>query len=274
MTVLPSILNSSELHQKAVYHTSSMPPRSRSISLPGESFHPSLQASTRNRPRTELLSGFRKKVSGEIRNIYVLGIISGRLVVSFQGSGRVRVFVNNEHSLELEETGRSESATFSKTLKATLSSAGGDEEESQEVVETRVPIDWVKKYSKYVINSKTLRYAEFTLPSLPAQVLVIGETMPTEGKLDPNVRPITEARSLAKVSVSGHVTSQQRFHANLGAPGRPVNHSWSGAPGNISLAAGTRCLPPPNSDLGIYRAAAGSHYQTLSTSQKTFLPTD
>eukprot|EP00931_Biecheleriopsis_adriatica_P010361 TRINITY_DN111438_c0_g1_i1.p1 TRINITY_DN111438_c0_g1~~TRINITY_DN111438_c0_g1_i1.p1 ORF type:complete len:269 (+),score=37.95 TRINITY_DN111438_c0_g1_i1:53-859(+) len=268
MTILPSIFATAQLHQKAVYHASTMPPRSHAISPQGQETHPSLEASTRSRIRTEWLGGSKQKLSGEIRNIFVLGIISGRLVVSFQGSGRVRVFVNNEHSLELEETGRSDAMTSTSTLK--LSRMSGDEE----IVDKPVGIDWTKKYGKYVINSRSLRFAEFVLPSLPASVLVIGDTMPTEGKLDPTVKPVTESRTLAKVSVSGHVTSQQRFHANLGAPGRPVGHSWAGEVANISIAEGTNCLPSRTGEYTIPRAAAGYRYQKFSASQKAFKPVD
>eukprot|EP00440_Ansanella_granifera_P010886 gb/GFBE01011807.1/.p1 GENE.gb/GFBE01011807.1/~~gb/GFBE01011807.1/.p1 ORF type:complete len:216 (+),score=32.36 gb/GFBE01011807.1/:1-648(+) len=214
--------------------------------------------STCSRTRTEWLMGGLAKNAGEIRNIFVLGIISGRLVVSFQGSGRVRVFVNNEHSLELEETGRSDNT---RKLSDDEDGRGGC-------------VDWTKKYSKYVVNSRNLRYAEFALPSLPARVLVVGETFPSDDKQIPTTKPVTEARSLAKVAVSGHVTNQQRFHANLGAPGHPVGHSRSGEPGNISIAAGTMSLPKRNSEITLPRSVAGSHYQTLSASQKIFHPVD
>lgn len=220
-----------------------MPPRSRTIKMgePGAPHHPSLDMSQSLRTRTEWLDPRDAKFQGEIRNIHVLGIIKERLVVSFQGSGRVRVFVNNEHSLELEDVGNGE---------------------------------WNKKYSNYVINSRNLRYSEFILPSLPAQVLVIGETTPGDDQSNAIVKPITEARSLSKISVSGHVTNQQRFHSSLGAPGHPVSFSRAGNPGNISLAAGAKCLPGKNSTLTIPKEQAGMHYQTLSSSQKHYLPID
>lgn len=220
-----------------------MPPRSRTVKLgePGAPYHPSLDLSQSLRTRTEWLDSRDAKIQGEIRNIHVLGIIKERLVVSFQGSGRVRVFVNNEHSLELDDIGNGE---------------------------------WNKKYSNYVMNSKNLRYSEFRLPSLPAAVLVIGETTPMEDASNPTVKPITEARSLCKVSVSGHVTNQQRFQSSLGAPGHPVSFSRSGNPGNISLAAGAKCLPGKNSTHTIPKEQAGMHYQTLSASQKQYHPID
>jgi len=193
------------------------------------------------RLRTEWQHKSAAKNSGEIRNIHVLGIIGGRLVVSFQGCGTVRVFVNNEHSLELEDVGTGE---------------------------------YNKKYSNYVINAKGLRYAEFYLPSLPAAVCVIGDTHPVKDQMNPAVKPIAEARSLAKVAVSGHVTSQQRFHANLGAPGHPIGHSWAGIPANISIAAGTGSLPMRNSEFTLPKHMTGSHYQTFSASQKIFHPVD
>jgi len=243
MTILPSIFSTPQLAQGHVYHSASMPPRSRTMRLgePGAPHHPSLEMSQSLRTRTEWLSSQDAKIQGEIRNIHVLGIIKEKMVVSFQGSGRVRVFVNNEHSLELEDIGTGE---------------------------------WNKKYSDHVMNSKNLRYAEFRLPSLPAQVLVIGETATSEDPFNPAVKPISEARSLCKVCVSGHVTSQQRFQGTLGAPGHPNAFSRSGAPGNISLAAGTRSVPSKNSTLTIPKAQAGAHYQTLSASQKSYQPID
>lgn len=208
---------------------------------PGAPYHASLDLSQSLRTRTEWLDPRDSKSQGEIRNIHVLGIIKEKLVVSFQGSGRVRVFVNNEHSLELEDIGNGE---------------------------------WNKKFSNYVNNSKNLRYAEYKLPSLPAQVCVIGETTPLDDQINPIVKPITEARSLSKISVSGHVTNQQRFQSSLGAPGHPISFSRSGNPGNISLAAGAKCLPGKNSTLTIPKEQAGMHYQTLSASQKHYHPID
>mmetsp|Transcript_103137 Transcript_103137/g.183261 ORF Transcript_103137/g.183261 Transcript_103137/m.183261 type:complete len:257 (+) Transcript_103137:87-857(+) len=256
MTILPSIFSTPQLAQGHVHHSSSMPPRARTMYPTGQR-HPSLDMSTSCRLRTEWQSKGAAKNSGEIRNIHVLGIIGGRLVVSFQGCGRVRVFVNNEHSLELHEEGKGE---------------------------------YNKKFSNYVINAKGLRYAEFQLPSLPASVLVVGDTNPTlpptspgrssshelrnTDKMIPTVKPIAEARALAKVSVSGHVTSQHRFHANLGAPGHPVGHSWAGIPANISIAEGTGSLPMRNSEITLHKSVTGSHYQTFSASQKSFKPVD
>ncbi|CAJ1349626.1 unnamed protein product [Effrenium voratum] len=112
-------------------------------------------------------------MSGEIRNIHVLGIIHGNLVVSFQGAGRVRVFVNNEHSLELPETNRLGSTS-------------------------PFGIDWTKKYSKYITNCGGLRFAEFNLRALPTQVLVVGETTPSVEKLIPATRPVSEELVLTK----------------------------------------------------------------------------
>ncbi|CAE7473848.1 ANKRD17 [Symbiodinium natans] len=170
MTLLPSIMSTSHLAQGHVYRTTSMPPRSRTSSPKELPRHPSLELSTRSRTRTEWLQVNHAKTSGEIRNIQVLGIIHGNLVVSFQGSGRVRVFVNNEHSLELPETNRLGSTS-------------------------PFGIDWTKKYSKYIINSHGLRFAEFSLKALPAQILVVGETAPSDEKLIPAAKPIIEAEA-------------------------------------------------------------------------------
>ncbi|CAJ1370691.1 unnamed protein product [Effrenium voratum] len=243
MTILPSIMSSSQLAKGHIYHTSSMPPRSRTLSPAHTLRHGSLDESTKSRTRTEWLSTDLAKMSGEIRNIHVLGIIHGNLVVSFQGAGRVRVFVNNEHSLELPETNRLGSTS-------------------------PFGIDWTKKYSKYITNCGGLRFAEFNLRALPTQVLVVGETTPSVEKLIPATRPVSEARTLARITVSGHVETQRRFHSNLGVPGHPIGLSWSGLPGNMSLAEGTGCLP--QSGMRLPPATAGKHYQKLSASQKSF----
>lgn len=160
MTILPSIMSTATLAQGHVYHTTSMPPRSRTLSPSSLPRDPSLMESTRSRTRTEWLRSHFQKESGEIRNIQVLGIIREHLVIAFQGSGRVRVFVNNEHSLELPETNRMHNTS-------------------------PFGIDWTKKYRKYLHNSRAMRFAEFEIRSLPMQVLVIGETETSEAKLIP-----------------------------------------------------------------------------------------
>eukprot|EP00439_Symbiodinium_sp_Y106_P073877 s1003_g14.t1 len=200
MTILPSIMSTSHLAQGHVYHTSSMPPRSRTLSPKGLPRHPSLELSTRSRTRTEWLEAHHAKSSGEIRNIHVLGIINGNLVVSFQGSGRVRVFVNNEHSLELPETNRLGSTS-------------------------PFGVDWTKKYSKYVINSRGLRFAEFVLKALPAQILVVGETASSDEKLIPAAKPIMEVgakillipRRILIRRLQGLVTFLRSFDRKLAA---------------------------------------------------------
>mmetsp|Transcript_73552 Transcript_73552/g.172283 ORF Transcript_73552/g.172283 Transcript_73552/m.172283 type:complete len:250 (-) Transcript_73552:94-843(-) len=249
MTILPSIMSTAQLAQGHVYHSTSMPPRSRTLSKKTLPRHPSLELSTRSRTRTEWLEVEHAKVSGEIRNIHVLGIINGNLVISFQGAGRVRVFVNNEHSLELPETNR-----------MTSTSPFG--------------IDWSKKYSKYVRNSGALRFSEFVLKSLPAQILVVGETAPSQDKLIPAIRPVMEARAQARIAVSGHVTKQRQFLSSLGAPRHPVGLAWNGEPGNMSLAEGVGCVPLRNSTLKLMPMQEGPHYQKLNASQKSFFGTD
>ncbi|CAK8995514.1 unnamed protein product [Durusdinium trenchii] len=168
MTILPSITSTATLAQGHVYHTSSMPPRSRTLSPSGLPRDPSLRESQRSRTRTEWLGSALAKESGEIRNIHVLGIIRENLVIAFQGCGRVRVFVNNEHSLELPETNRlSNTSPFG--------------------------IDWTKKYRKYLANAHAMRFAEFEIRALPTQVLVIGETATSDQKTIPAQKPILEA---------------------------------------------------------------------------------
>lgn len=248
MTILPSIMSTATLAQGHVYHTTSMPPRSRTLSPSSLPRDPSLMESTRSRTRTEWLRSHFQKESGEIRNIQVLGIIREHLVIAFQGSGRVRVFVNNEHSLELPETNRMHNTS-------------------------PFGIDWTKKYRKYLHNSRAMRFAEFEIRSLPMQVLVIGETETSEAKLIPATKPIMEARTVAKILVSGYVETQRHFPSNLGAPGHPYGLSWSGALGNVSLAEGTgrlqqhieKKLPP---------STAAMSYQKLNASQKSFLGID
>ncbi|CAK8996905.1 Ankyrin repeat domain-containing protein 17 [Durusdinium trenchii] len=177
-----------------------------------------------------------------------LGIIRENLVIAFQGCGRVRVFVNNEHSLELPETNRlSNTSPFG--------------------------IDWTKKYRKYLANAHAMRFAEFEIRALPTQVLVIGETATSDQKTIPAQKPILEARTVAKIVVSGHVEKQRHFPSNLGAPGAPIGFSWSGTLGNVSLAEGSGCLPL-QSEVKLPAATACMYYQKLNASQKSFLGVD
>lgn len=82
-----------------------------------------------------------------------------------------------------------------------------------------------------------------------------------------------QARTVAKILVSGYVETQRHFPSNLGAPGHPYGLSWSGALGNVSLAEGTgrlqqhieKKLPP---------STAAMSYQKLNASQKSFLGID
>eukprot|EP00933_Yihiella_yeosuensis_P030376 TRINITY_DN24023_c0_g1_i1.p1 TRINITY_DN24023_c0_g1~~TRINITY_DN24023_c0_g1_i1.p1 ORF type:complete len:240 (-),score=34.80 TRINITY_DN24023_c0_g1_i1:96-815(-) len=238
MTILPSIFSTLHVPQGHVYHTSSMPPRSHSAA-PMRHTQPEYMrqiAANDVRTRTTWLKPMAAKNLGEIRNITVLGIISGRLVVAYQGQGGVRVFSHNEHSLELQEEGDGQ---------------------------------WQPKYSKYVNNAKCFRYAEFEQPALPIQVLVIGNTEPGDDKLGPTKRPIQEARVLARVAVSGHVTRSQNFAANLGAPLRPAwHHSFTGTSGGGKQGSGVRLSLAPQSNGATAYAAA-----MLAASQKNFLAT-
>jgi len=241
-------MSTATLAQGHVYHTAGMPPRSRTLSPSTLPRDPSLTESTRSRTRTEWLRSDFAKASGEIRNIHVLGIIREHLVIAFQGSGRVRCFVNNEHSLELPETNRMNNTS-------------------------PFGIDWTKKYRKYLHNAHAMRFAEFEIRSLPMQVLVIGETETSEEKKIPATKPILEARTMAKILVSGYVEKQRHFPSNLGAPGHPFGLSWSGALGNVSLAEGTGCLPL-QSEVKLPPATAAKYYQKLNASQKNFLGVD
>lgn len=127
---------------------------------------------------------------------------------------------------------------------------------------------------KYVINSRGLRFAEFVLKALPAQILVVGETASSDEKLIPAAKPIMEARTTCRVLVSGHVTKQRQFLSNLGAPRHPVGVAWNGSPGNMSLAEGTGCLPMRNSTVKLTPMQESMHYQKLNASQKSFFGSD
>eukprot|EP00913_Durusdinium_trenchii_P003350 g3100.t2 len=141
----------------------------------------------------------QRSESGEIRNIHVLGIIRENLVIAFQGCGRVRVFVNNEHSLELPETNRlSNTSPFG--------------------------IDWTKKYRKYLANAHAMRFAEFEIRALPTQVLVIGETATSDQKTIPAQKPILEA--VRKASELKLIVDNLNDEPRLKGMGSLVRH-WS-----------------------------------------------
>ncbi|CAK9045623.1 Ankyrin repeat domain-containing protein 17 [Durusdinium trenchii] len=210
MTILPSITSTATLAQGAL-HRDNVERQRQGAACP-EIRHLENRLGARKTERleadgktvefeTEWLGSALAKESGEIRNIHVLGIIRENLVIAFQGCGRVRVFVNNEHSLELPETNRlSNTSPFG--------------------------IDWTKKYRKYLANAHAMRFAEFEIRALPTQVLVIGETATSDQKTIPAQKPILEARTVAKIVVSGHVEKQRHFPSNLGAPGAPIGFSW------------------------------------------------
>ncbi|CAE8587660.1 unnamed protein product [Polarella glacialis] len=278
MTILPSIFSTPTLGQGHVYHTSSMPPRNRSaVHLRGwatpDFSNRTGKPNNETRTRTEWLGQGHAKLAGEIRNIHVLGIIGSRLVVSFQGQGRVRVFLNNEHSLELLEdpSGRSSA-----------------------------------RFGKYVNNCKSLRFAEFLPPSLPTKVLAMGNTAPSSDQLGPTLSPVHEARVLAKVAVSGHVTDQQKFQSCTGAPSLPghlprgheappmntmslpssttlpgsviLPKDIASAPGSLMLPGSASTGAPGSTMLPGSASTAPSHTFTksvaLSASQRTYLIED
>lgn len=117
---------------------------------------------------------------GEIRNIKVLGVIAGKLVVAYQGQGKVHVYLENGSTLELEEMAPS-----------------GNE----------------RKYAKYLdAHNRTFRYAEYQVPPLPSSILVRGETEPSpEHEVGVTRKPAHESFTKAHVSVCGQVSRVQSF---------------------------------------------------------------
>lgn len=135
---------------------------------------------SKSRTRTEWLgkSHHEDKVKGEIRNIRVLGMIGENLVVAYQGKGRVRTFIDNGSSLELQEIGDGESRRH--------------------------------KLRKYVdSHNHVFRFAEYAKPNLPTKILVMGHSEPDGQSL--LTKPPREAVTKARVAVSGHVTHCQAF---------------------------------------------------------------
>mmetsp|Transcript_144785 Transcript_144785/g.464033 ORF Transcript_144785/g.464033 Transcript_144785/m.464033 type:complete len:212 (-) Transcript_144785:23-658(-) len=208
MSPLPSITSVTQLgpgHLHVTHH-SHLPRCGSAPTLHNQrkdrQFH---QSKTSLRTRTEWLSAKDVIVKGEIRNVKILGIIKGMLVVAYQGCGRVKLHVENEHSLELEEVGDRHCQP---------------------------------RYEKF-IHGKDHRFAEFEAPRLPCSVLAIGctdiraEASPDNGA--PTRRPPHEGRTKAKLSVSGHVVSSQAFASARGAPLRP-----SSSPAGAGLAASQR----------------------------------
>lgn len=185
MTLLPSILGTVTLGRGQVYNTSAS--TARSPSAPTLRRGASLASlASLARVRTEWLSHELARVRGEIRNITVLGLFDGRVVVAFQGQGGVRLFLGSEHSLEVPQ------------------SAHGKRE----------------KYAKHT-HDRNVRFAEFAVTSLPVTVLVVGDTVISGDELGPCSKPTFEARTRARIAVSGHVTEAQRFPSQCGVPGRP-----------------------------------------------------
>lgn len=141
-------------------------------------------------------------MSGEIRNIQVLGVLScgaevsdtksvsfkgtdkvpdmvrlsTRLVIAYQGQGSIKAFVGTAHSLELREVGN----------------GNGSE-----------------KYHKYG-GGRNFRYAEYEVPPLPTTIFVTGCT-----DADPALKkPVREAHVRAKISSSGQVEKcQHQLHS-------------------------------------------------------------
>eukprot|EP00927_Polykrikos_kofoidii_P049323 TRINITY_DN43397_c0_g1_i1.p1 TRINITY_DN43397_c0_g1~~TRINITY_DN43397_c0_g1_i1.p1 ORF type:complete len:254 (+),score=23.63 TRINITY_DN43397_c0_g1_i1:117-878(+) len=135
---------------------------------------------SKSRVRTEWIGiGHDKdKIQGVIRNLKVLGIIGEKLVVAYQGNGRVRTYLHNGSSVELQPT--------------------GDGEDNR------------KKYCRYVdAHNHIYRYAEYNKPPLPTKVLVIGETSVDGASV--TQKPRQEATTRARVTVCGHVTDCQSF---------------------------------------------------------------
>jgi len=113
-------------------------------------------------------------MSGEIRNIQVLGIIGERVVIAYQGKGRVRAFIDHAHNLELPE-------------------------EPEMVGPLR------EKYHKYG-GGKNYRYAEYKKPSLPVNIVALGDTEQENPEVGGVRKPSREAKVRASISLSGHVT--------------------------------------------------------------------
>mmetsp|Transcript_32290 Transcript_32290/g.85257 ORF Transcript_32290/g.85257 Transcript_32290/m.85257 type:complete len:257 (-) Transcript_32290:185-955(-) len=227
MTVLPSIMSTPTLGPGQVFHSerSHLPHRSHSLGCTqahayGRTPGPRVLGSRTRLPqhtaparlRTNWLPKNLIPIGGEIRNMQVLGIISGRLVVAYQGQGKLRVFLDNQHSLELEEIQGSEEAgghggTLLPDSKALGRSKGGG-----------------RDYRKYLPAHSEFRCAEFQAPPVPATVLVLGETEASAVSADatgPPRRPTLEARLKAKVTVSGHVTSSQYFPSCSAGAAKP-----------------------------------------------------
>eukprot|EP00929_Paragymnodinium_shiwhaense_P112166 TRINITY_DN80424_c0_g1_i1.p1 TRINITY_DN80424_c0_g1~~TRINITY_DN80424_c0_g1_i1.p1 ORF type:complete len:312 (+),score=27.52 TRINITY_DN80424_c0_g1_i1:139-936(+) len=135
---------------------------------------------SKSRTRTEWLTKSHRhdKVLGEIRNIRVLGMIGESLVVAYQGKGRIRTFIDNGSSLELQEI--------------------GDGENKRD------------KLTKYVDgHNHVFRFAEYAKPNLPTKILIMGHSEPDGESL--LKKPPREAVTKARVAVSGHVTHCQSF---------------------------------------------------------------
>lgn len=178
-----------------------------------------------HRTRSEWLTGDRRKIKGEVRNIHALGNIGGHmdngqwvghLVIAYQGQGTVRVWVGDQHTLELP-------------LMIDLETEFSKREE---------------KYRKRVHDiklkdgSSDMRFAEFEIRKLPANLVIVGATEPAAASgVDlhaPAAKPVQETHIKAKLSCCGQVTDVHRFLAQRGAPTRP---SHTGAYKEKTLSA-------------------------------------
>lgn len=232
MTVLPSIMSTPTLGPGHVFHgdLSHLPHKHQALGCTkahsyGRTLGPRVLGSRVRLPqhtaparlRTNWLPKHMIPVGGEIRNMQVLGIISGRLVVAYQGQGKLRVFLDNQHSLELAELSNDVDAEAEHTLIPSSSGAT--------LARSTSNASKGRDYRKYVPVHSEYRFAEFQAPPLPANVLVLGATEVSAVSADasgPPRRPTQEARLKAKVTVSGHVTSSQYFASCPAGSAKPT----------------------------------------------------
>jgi len=153
------------------------------------------------RTRSQWLSKSEARHQGEIRNIRVLGVVGeigfGKqieqlLVVAYQGQGRVRTYVGDASSLELEPV-------------------------------PDIPDKVKAKFRKYVDgHNHSFRFVAYRKPPLPAKIMVCGTTDAPAmtirrggaARLEGDAiaqQPSREAMTKARVAVSGHVTDSHSF---------------------------------------------------------------
>lgn len=186
--------------------------------------HDVLLASTKlQRTRTEWLDRADEGSRGEVRNIKVMGVVGGRILVAFQGQGRVRVYLENEHSPELKDIGDGEwHSKYEKFMHPRYTHA-----ECRECGRVwRLPAPKGSKCPKcrrrVDFTGSDHRFAEFAVPPLPASILAVGCTEAADDHRGPSCRPTREARCLAYVSVSGQVKRSQTSPCIRGAK-RPMS---------------------------------------------------